>query len=211
MLQRKLMSSKFFRDVDTVAERKKVAAAEQARQTTITSDETVLWRGRPAQGIQFRLVDLWLVPFSLIWFLGAMTMIISGGFSARGNGTIAQISHVPHVIIFPIVGFYFAFGRFITDAWYRAKLTYIVTNQKVLIESRFPTKSTTSIDRRTNTGLRLELQPNGLGTIYLTEVDIWYHTHQRIHAALFHRPMLFRIENASAVFNILQEQPAKNR
>jgi hypothetical protein len=49
--------------------------------TQLASDEKVLWRGEPRNGIRFVWADLFIVPFSLLWTFG----VTAGFFGAATN------------------------------------------------------------------------------------------------------------------------------
>ncbi len=46
-------------------------------QEYLDSNERLIWVGQPKKGIQFRAVDLFLIPFSLAWCGFAIFWVIS--------------------------------------------------------------------------------------------------------------------------------------
>ena len=72
--------------------------------------ERLLWTGRPAQGIAFQTMDLFAVPFSIVW-----ASVVFGIFSkAPASGHAAPILLQ---LLFAAVAGYITVGRFVMDAW----------------------------------------------------------------------------------------------
>jgi len=102
--------------------------------------ERLLWSGMPRQGVVFRPIDLFLIPFILLW-AGIPTFAALGLLkSDRGVG-IGDFFFLPFILI----GAYLLVGRFIVDAKQRARTFYGVTNQRVLIVRTWWRRRTTSL------------------------------------------------------------------
>jgi hypothetical protein len=100
--------------------------------TQLASDEKVLWRGEPSKGIRFVWADLFIVPFSLLWTFG----IVAGFFGATTNNDAKVEPELFFILpFFVFIGFYLLIGRFIVDAWARARTKYLLTNRRAVIES----------------------------------------------------------------------------
>lgn len=95
----------------------------------LRSDEKVLWKGRPQQGIRFVGRDLFLVPFSLIWAGGVLSIFIIGGFPMGDIG----FPFVLFPLIFGVAAVYVSVGRLIHDAWIRSNTEYAVTDRRVVV------------------------------------------------------------------------------
>jgi hypothetical protein len=92
--------------------------------------ERVLWVGVPRQGLFLRLSDLFVVPFSLVWAGIAVLWTVS-----------ATIAGAPLVFtlwgcMFVAFGTYFVVGRFFVDAWRRKGTIYVLTDQRLVEQSR---------------------------------------------------------------------------
>jgi hypothetical protein len=163
-------------------------------------DEQVLWHGRPKRGLAFTVLDIVYVPFALIWCAMAFRILFASSSRSLSDDWIFLLPR----LAFPIFGVYIAFGRFITDALYRSKLTYAVTNRRVIMRNGLFGGSMTSFDRR-NLPLRITEQKDGRGTISFTASVAgslnwaWF----PLHACAFQDPMLFRIKDARRVYDIL--------
>jgi hypothetical protein len=121
--------------------------------------ERLLWTGMPRQGLMFRPADVLMVPFSLVWGAGAVyweTMVIG-----RNAPLLFKLWGVP----FLFVAVYITFGRFIFDAWRRARTAYGLTTQRIIIASRNPLPSLKSLDLATLPTMALTERPDGTGTI----------------------------------------------
>lgn len=135
----------------------------------LSRDESLLWSGRPQQGIVFRSSDVFMIPFSLLW----------GGFAIFWEVTALSMTifsdkrpSSPGVIIFPLfgipfvlVGLHLIFGRFIVDAKRQAGTYYGLTNRRIIIISGVISRKVKSINLRTISDLSLTEKAGGKGTI----------------------------------------------
>jgi len=131
----------------------------EAIQRKLSATETVLWSGRPKQGIVFRAIDLLLIPFTLIWAGGAFFWEYS----------VLRLPHSPLImklwgIPFVVIGLYIAIGRFFVEARARQFTFYAVTNERALIVSGKATRHVSSLDLR-SPHLSLAEQQDGTGSI----------------------------------------------
>jgi hypothetical protein len=94
--------------------------------------ETVVWSGRPAQGLLFTSRDWLLIPFSFIWC----------GFAIFWETSVLQTNAPLFMKLFGaafvLIGLYFVAGRFLLDAWVRSGTQYAVTRKRVLIARSWP-------------------------------------------------------------------------
>jgi len=195
------VSSKFFRDVDTVAERR-----AKLRQTTdLAPDEVVLWRGRPKRGIVFTGADAFLIPFSLLW-AGLVVMSFLASPALWNSGRVPELGIM---LLFISAAFHITIGRFMLDAYYRSRLRYMITNQRVVIEQRTKHGFVRSYDV---SALKLSLseRPDGRGTISLNydSWDVWWKYAGFPPLSHATGPVLFRINDARRVYEILRKAQA---
>jgi len=127
----------------------------------IDNDETLIWTGKPKQGITFKSSDLFMIPFSLMW----------GGFAILWEYTV--ISTDAHFILkiwgipFVLIGLYMIFGRFFFDSASRKNTIYGMTENRILIKSGVFKKSIKSLNIKTLNDITLIEKSNGSGTIFL--------------------------------------------
>ena len=164
----------------------------------LLAGETLLWSGRPGQGLRLTGRDVVLVPFSLVWLGGVVfweTMVLRQPHAP----VFARLWGVP----FLLAGLYIAFGRFVFDAMLRRATHYALTDRRVLIGRGWPRRSLTTLDLSRIAGLRLELGRNGIGSILFgpdspasgrAGFGGWT-------PSLDTRPQFLAIENAQAVFD----------
>ena len=117
------------------------------------------WTGQPAQGLLFRTADIFLVPFTLLWF----------GFAAAGMGTLlfssSPIAAKLPAIPFLAIGLYIAFGRFAVDAYSRAHTSYGVgENAAYIVRDGFGRRSI-MINASALAPIEMNVRGNGTGTI----------------------------------------------
>lgn len=91
-------------------------------------DESLLWKGKPKQGIVFTKSDIFMIPFSVLW----------AGFAVFWEINVLRIKDVPIFftlwgIPFILAGIYITIGRFIHDYLNRKNTEYFVTDKRVII------------------------------------------------------------------------------
>ena len=97
----------------------------------LAPDETILWEGRPRQGLMFRPSDLFVIPFCLMWWLILILW-----------GTVIMTGEVPWFFVvlcipFVLIGLYFLIGRHWLDILYRKHSYYSITNKRAILVSGF--------------------------------------------------------------------------
>jgi hypothetical protein len=165
--------------------------------------ETIVWSGRPGQGVRLTSRDGLLIPFSLIW----------GGFAIFWELTVMQhpapfffrLFGVPFVLI----GLYFIFGRFLVDSWIRSKTTYAVTNRRILIARSEPFGKLVSLNLNRLPDVELQEGPTGRGTLrFGPATPVWGYRGWGGFAAwtpaLDPTPQFIAIDDAQGVFNQIQ-------
>lgn len=146
---------------------------EQLIRTQLTPGETLIWSGRPRQGLVFRPADLPMTVFAVIWL--AAVMFITETARSMGSGLSpfpgGGMIWGPLAIfgaagfVFIGVGLYFLVGRFFVDARVRANTYYGLSDRRVLIitglfDSRFMSIPLEHIDE-----LNVTRRPDGSGSI----------------------------------------------
>lgn len=136
----------------------------------LTSSETLLWSGKPKQGIVFRLGDFFLIPFSLMW----------GGFALFWEFMALRIpqSGQRETLLFPLfgipfvlIGLYIMIGRFFFDAFRRRRTEYGLTDERALIITHLVVKKVQSVNLRTLSDLTFTEHSDGTGTLLLGPIN----------------------------------------
>ena len=100
---------------------------QQELQYELIDDEKLVWTGRPGTGIIFRKIDIFLIPFSLIWF-GMILFVIFGVSTSPSENSNTPWPVFLFLIPFLFAGCYVTFGRFLIDKRRRANTVYGITN-----------------------------------------------------------------------------------
>ena len=123
-------------------------------QPYLLAGERVLWSGRPKQGIAFRPIDGFLIPFSILW-CGFVVAMFATAASQTGSPSII-------LLLFMLFGLYFLVGRFIHDSVIRRRTSYALTDQRALFRCG---SKTSSLDLSHLPKLELQERSDGTGTI----------------------------------------------
>ncbi len=163
--------------------------------------ERVVWEGQPYTGSIFRPIEVFLIPFSLLW----------GGFALFWNvsaWTTADLSFNLFGLPFLIAGLYITFGRFLIDISLRKNLAYFVTNKRILVERRSSGSNTKSLDIKRLPALELDERSDGSGTIRFGSSGGWFTGNNfGIWQPTFDpTPQFIRIPNVRSVYQTIQKQ-----
>lgn len=86
--------------------------------------EQLVWQGVPTRRLfVFRLIDLFFIPFLLVWVSMPATILISGP-----SGIFLALP-----LLFVAVAAWGLIGRFLWDAWRRRGTTYALTDSRAII------------------------------------------------------------------------------
>lgn len=98
----------------------------------LAEGETLSWTGRPRQGFRFTGLDIFTIPFSLLWFSLALAWEFLAIFAGENEG-ITQLLFIIFGIPFVLIGYQICIGRFFTDRKRRANTYYAITNRRALV------------------------------------------------------------------------------
>jgi hypothetical protein len=113
-------------------------------QSELISGERILWTGNPNPSKLLNSGDIFLIPFSALWWGFALFWETTVLFSVRPEGFIGIFFPV-FGSFFVIIGFYFAIGRFIYKHLKRKRTYYAITNKRILIKTDFFGNSTQAL------------------------------------------------------------------
>ena len=78
----------------------KTSDYSDAVQNLLLENEKILWSGRPSIKMRLSSVDIFMLPFSIIWFVCVLSMCIDYNYSNLYNMTSQFKMHVPAVSLF---------------------------------------------------------------------------------------------------------------
>lgn len=125
----------------------------------LINEESIIWVGKPKEGILFRSADIILIPFSLLWCGFAIVWTLDAVKSDVFSGVLG--------LLFVFIGLVLVFGRFIIDLKKRSNTIYVLTQNRVIIQSGIFSKKINFIPLKTMTKIDIVASNNGYGTIYL--------------------------------------------
>jgi hypothetical protein len=135
--------------------------AQQEISRLLEPGESLLWAGKPRQGLFLRPSDVVVAPITLFW--AGFVIAWEIGVLSSGPQAAFWLWGVPFVI----VGLYITVGRFFVDARSRAKTYYALTNRRIVIASGLFVHTIHSLPLRTLSHISVVERKDGTGTILL--------------------------------------------
>lgn len=166
----------------------------------LASGETLLWAGRPQQGVLFRRSDLLLVPFALLW-CGFAIFWETAVISSRAP-ILFRLWGIPFVVI----GLYMVFGRFFAEAKQRERTYYGLTDRNIIIVSGWFNRQVKRINLKTISDVSLEERGERRGTITFGPAlpfQAWFGASGWPGMGRTATPSFEMIENARSVYELI--------
>ena len=138
--------------------------------TFLTPGETILWRGKPVRGHLFGPQDVFMIPFSIMWFAFAINW--ESGVITTGAPLFFKLWGIPFIL----VGLYITVGRFFHMAYLRKRTAYVITNQKLI---RKRGGKIDMLDAKTMPAIHVTARTDGTGTIRFGQAMYYYRGRQR--------------------------------
>jgi hypothetical protein len=135
------------------------SSSQAARQQgLIPADETVRWSGAPRGGLLLRRSDAWTIPFSLFW--GGI-VIFGWSPAVRSGNPLTELLGIALVAL----GVYQIAGRFVWDAYVRARTRYTVTDRAAYVVTAGIGGGVQRLAGSELIDVRLERNADGSGTM----------------------------------------------
>jgi hypothetical protein len=136
---------------------------QQIIKSEISSSEQLLWFGRPRQGLIFRSSDIWGIPLTLLYlcFLAAL----SHHLWSTASEEFIDLYIIVLAGVFIIFGLYLVIGRFFVDLLQRKKISYGITNERIVIVSGVFSQETNFVNLEGLAEIDIVEDSNGFGTI----------------------------------------------
>ena len=165
--------------------------------------EQVLWEGKPYSGLFLRSIEVFLIPFSLVW----------SGFALFWNTSVwttnADLFFKLFGLPFLIAGLYVTVGRFLVDIYIRKRTAYFVTNKRVLIVKGASGSSVQSLDINRLPSLDLHERSDGSGTIRFGASGSWFNGANSFgmwQPTFDQTPQFIRVPHVQALYQLIQKQ-----
>ena len=167
-------------------------------------EERILWEGHPSTKLILRPIEAFLIPFSLLW----------GGFALFWNVSVwsfdAQSAALPFKLFglpFLVAGLYITVGRFWIDIELRKRLSYYVTNRRILILKRTSGSASKSVDIKRLPAIEFDEKSDGTGTIRFGLSGNWLNNGANFgiwQSTFDQTPQFIRIDGAREVYDLIQ-------
>jgi hypothetical protein len=182
----------------------------------LLEDERIVWSGRPDTGMHFTLLDLFIVPFSVLWGGFAIFWELSVLIPDAEKGNI-DIESVLFGIPFVLIGVYLIFGRFIYKRWRKRRTYYAITDRRILSQYTTLGKHFLELDIKTVTDIDMHVWKDGKGYLVFNEGkssffsgDQFYrNTGMDIFSYHKHPLALYDIPNANEVYKLIVDTKAR--
>jgi len=145
---------------------------EQAISSELSPDEKILWCGRPPGGFQFHVWNIVAFPFGIaflafgiIWEYLTWGMAFTKQPSASYQSPIDLLTPFLTGIGFFAVGLFLIVGLFFVDRYCRKHTYYAVTNQRVIIMTKWLASKVQALALQQIPQMTLTTKSNGSGNI----------------------------------------------
>lgn len=132
-------------------------------------NETKLWSAQPDPNRHFTMVDIFLIPFSLLWagmvFFGLIDIILSGHIL-----TPVLIMLIP----FSVIGIYITVGRFIVKHMRKKKTIYVLTDKRAIEITGGRSRKVKSIYYSQINGINSSVNRSGAGKITFAQSNFMH-------------------------------------
>lgn len=132
-------------------------------QNYMSTDEYILWRGKPQPAKAFQKENLMLLPFGLFFFGFAIFWTVTAAMSAP----FMAIFGIPFIC----VGAYLSFGQIIHKRYLHSKTEYAVTNKKLI---RIMGERVDMVNADQINNMQIQMHKDGTGTITFLRQEIYY-------------------------------------
>lgn len=159
----------------------KTSDYSDAVQNLLLENEKILWIGRPSLKMRLSSADIFMLPFSIIWFVCVLSMCIDYNYSNLYNMTSQFKMHVPAVslfiylfvtnllfIPFLLVGCYFLIGWRLRARKKKKTMYFAITDKRLFCYSRFRKERIEETDIKDINDISVSYrQKDGIGTLVI--------------------------------------------
>lgn len=171
---------------------------ENELRPNLSSDEKLIWTGKPKTGILLRSSDAILIPFSVFW-AGFVVFWETSVLSTDAPFPFALFG-----IPFVLVGLYITIGRFFVDAKKRSNTIYGITQDRIIIKTGIFNREIKSLNIKTLSDITINQKADNRGTITLGPTDSRYSMMQGVEwPGNKQPPCLEFIEDVKSVYDII--------
>lgn len=165
--------------------------------TYMSSDEYVLWEGKPEKGHLLISEDAFIIPFSIFWSGGAFSAL-----AVSLSDFVLPFFAIS--LFFSVIGAYISVGRFIHKAYIRNHTHYIITNKNVFCcyKNKVGIRNRHSISE-----IHLKTYKDGCGNIVFKDCTPFTEKDSGLLDLGNERVSLMNIKDVHSVYKILVEKP----
>jgi hypothetical protein len=145
--------------------------AEQAISPELSTDEKILWYGQPPGGFQFNVLNVITIPIGIVLLVfGTFWELLVWQTISKPSPATYQS---PFDLFIPILmgigffatGLFLIFGTFFVDRYGRQHIYYAVTNQRIIIMTKWLASKVQALALQQISQITLTTKSNGRGNI----------------------------------------------
>lgn len=173
---------------------------ENELKPNLSSDEKLIWTGKPKTGIVFRSSDSFLIPFSLLWC--GFVIYWETSVFATDAPFLFKLWGIPFILL----GLYITVGRFFFDAKKRSNTIYGITPDRIIVKTGIFSREVKSLNIRTLSNITINQKADNSGTITLGPTDFRFDIMQGMELlGVKQPPKLEFIEDVKSVYDKIIE------
>ena len=163
----------------------------------LSSDEVVLWEGKPENGHLLIPEDAFIIPFSIFWSGGAFSAL-----AVSLSDFVLPFFAIS--LFFSVIGAYISVGRFVHKAYIRKHTYYVITNKKIFSCYKNKVKIR---NRHSIAEMHLKTYKDGCGNIVFEDCLPFAKKDTGLLDLGNEKISLMNIKDVHSVYKILVEKP----
>jgi hypothetical protein len=146
---------------------------ENLFQNVLAKDEILLWVGQSDIRKIFTRLDLFLIPFSILWCGFAIYWEYLALFIMKRQGHDPGLFSPLFGLLFVLMGFYLVVGRFFYKNYQKKNTFYALTNQRIFILPKTAKQTLRTLGIHQISAIHQSIDSAGIGTLIFGKVPMF--------------------------------------